>query len=180
VHVARISRHGRALEHWEALGMAPEEWAATYRELADVQRRYRDRLRLTGVVADYVEGCLAHRESRGCRPGQQMMVDLDGGVYPCIMMGTPEMRLGSLREGPLAACLARVAEVRHRCEQRLSDEAVCGACDWRMVCQGACPGWPLVQEGTLLRTDELCDLRRELFVDAAFAFAQGDGGEAAP
>jgi len=179
VHVTRISKHGRALEHWDELGMTPKEWVETYRELADVHRRHRDRLRLTGVVADYVQGCLARPESRGCRPGQRVMVDLDGGVYPCIMLGTPEMRLGYLQEESLAACLARVAEVQQRCQRRLTDEAVCGACEWRMVCQGACPGWPLVQDGTLLRTDELCGLRRELFVHSAFEFARRREEEAA-
>jgi radical SAM protein with 4Fe4S-binding SPASM domain len=172
VHLARVSRHGRAVASWDQLSLPPEEWADTYRELARVHARYRDRLELTGFLADYLRGCLARPDTRGCRPGQQAMVDLQGRVYPCIMLGTPGMCLGNLTQEPLAACLARADGIRAVCAARLSDETVCGGCEWRMICRGACPGWPLVQDGTLMRTDDLCEVRGELFPGMIFELAQ--------
>jgi len=145
--------------------MSPEEWAETYARLAELHGRYADRLRMTGLLADYVLGCLRHPESRGCRLGQSAMLDLDGRVYPCIMMGQPEHCLGDLREERLADCLApeRIAKLQSACDARLAETGVCGSCDWRMVCRGACPGWPATQQGTLEATDDLCEVRCELF-----------------
>jgi radical SAM protein with 4Fe4S-binding SPASM domain len=101
-------------------------------------------------------------------------------VYPCIMLGTPEMCLGDLTEEPLAACLARADGIRALCEARVTDGAVCGGCDWRMICRGACPGWPLVQDGTLSRTDDLCEVRRELFPAMTFELTEERAASAAP
>jgi len=170
VHLARISRHGRAAEYWDELTMSPQEWAQTYRDLARIHGQYHERIQLTGFLADYLLSCLAHPATRGCAPGEQVMVDLDGRLYPCIMMGTREMCLGDLGTTSLAECLqgTHLAEIRARCKARLTDEAVCGSCDWRAICRGACPGWPLIQEETLHRTDDLCEVRRELFVELLF------------
>lgn len=174
VHLARVSRHGMASEWWESLDQTPAEWVETYRELARIWRAYRERVNLTGFMADYLLGCVGRPETRGCRPGRHVMMDLDGGIYPCIMMGVPETRLGRLPEDTLAACLTSesLAALRETCEGRLSDETVCGACDWRVVCRGACPGWSLVQDGTLCATDELCELRRELLPELILDFSE--------
>ena len=165
LHLVRISPQGRAKEHWSDLRLSPEEWGETYGWLADLHARYGRGIRLTGFVADYVLGCLRHPSTAGCRLGQSAMVGLDGRVYPCIMMGQPEHCLGDLQLEPLSQCLSpdRIQPLQERCDQRTGDTGVCGACEWRMVCRGACPGWSVVQDGTLDATDDLCELRRELF-----------------
>jgi radical SAM protein with 4Fe4S-binding SPASM domain len=174
VHLVRISRQGRAVDFWEEASLSDEEWVEAYRGLADTEARYRDRLKLTGFLLDYVRSCVARPATRGCGLGRQVMMDLDGNVYPCIMVTTPEACLGNLQTESLADCLApeRLTGLRQACGERLTDAAVCGACDWRMICRGACPGWPLVQDGTLSGTDGLCDLRRELFRRAIFELAR--------
>jgi len=173
VHVTRISRHGRAADFWDQFSLSEQEWVAVYRELSGIEARYRDHLRLTGFVLDYVRSCLAHRWARGCILGRQVMMDLDGHVYPCIMVTTPQARLGNLHAETLADCIApeRLAGSRETCASRLTNADVCGSCDWRMICRGACPGWPIVQDGTPLATDGLCELRRELFPKAIFEMA---------
>jgi radical SAM protein with 4Fe4S-binding SPASM domain len=165
VLLVRVSRQGHAVEHWPLLELSPSEWAGTYPRLVELHSRYLGRLRMTGFVADYVLGCLKHPATRGCRLGQSAMVDLDGRLYPCIMMGQPEHCLGDLRREALADCLApeRIAGLQANCNARLAPEGVCGACEWRMACRGACPGWPMTQRGTLQATDELCELRCQLF-----------------
>ncbi len=177
VHLARISRHGRAQEHWSELSLSPGEWQQTYLQLADVYRRCRPHIKLTGFLIDNLLSCVAHPQTRGCVVGRHVMMDLDGLVYPCIMMGKPETCLGDLRTDSLADILAaeRLAAIQQACEQRLADLDVCGACDWRMICRGACPGWPLVQNGTLQRTDDLCSVRRELFPTILFDLAETAG-----
>ncbi len=177
VHLARVSRHGRAKEYWSELDLSPAEWTQTYLRVADVYRRHNEEIRLTGFLIDNLLSCVAHPNIRGCVPGRHVMMDLDGLIYPCVMMGTPESCLGDLRKETLADILAgdRLLAVRQACGERLTNPEVCGACDWRMICRGACPGWPLVQNGTLNRTDDLCDVRRQLFPEILFELAEGLG-----
>lgn len=177
VHLARISRHGRAEDYWSELNLEPDEWTDTYLRLADIHQRHSNHIRLTGFLIDNLLSCVAHPATRGCTPGRHLMMDLDGLIYPCVMMGKPETCLGDLRTDTLADILAadRLSAVRRACGQRLTDDEVCGACDWRMICRGACPGWPLVQNGTLHRTDDLCAVRRELFPRILFELAEGHG-----
>jgi len=178
VHLARVSRHGRAEEYWSELDLTPAEWTQTYLRVADVYQRHRRHIRLTGFLIDNLLSCVAHPDIRGCVPGRHVMMDLDGLIYPCVMMGKPESCLGDLRKETLADILTgdRLLTVRQACHGRLTDPNVCGACDWRMICRGACPGWPLVQNGTLNRTDDLCDVRRQLFPEILFELAEGLGG----
>ena len=182
VLLVRVSRQGQAVANWPLLELPPGEWAEVYARLADLHARYAGRLRMTGFVADYVLGCLKHPATRGCRLGESVMVDLDGRVYPCIMMGQREHCLGDLRREALADCLApeRIAALQSACDGRLAAEAVCGACDWRMVCRGACPGWPMTQQGTMEATDDLCELRRRLFPQLILQLARGRTAEASP
>ena len=182
LHLVRVSRQGRAALHWDELDLAPTEWCETYARLAELHSRYHTRLLLTGFLSDYLSSCLAYPSTRGCSLGRQVMLDLDGRVYPCIMMTRPEDCLGSLHEQSLASCLAseRLQRLRASCEARLDDEAVCGACDWRQVCRGACPGWPVAQGGSTAERDELCAVRRELLPQLVLGLkgtAPGTGGE---
>ncbi len=180
VLMVRVSRQGRAAQHWPSLELSPAEWADTYSRLADLHSRYADRLGLTGFAADYLLGCLKHPATRGCRLGESAMVDLDGRLYPCIMMGQPQHCLGDLHRERLEDCLApeRVAKLQWGCSARLAPEGVCGACDWRMICRGACPGWPMTQQGTLQATDDLCELRRRLFPRLILQLARKSAVEA--
>lgn len=164
LHLVRVSRQGRAARHWAELDLTDAEWCQTYAHLAELHSRYRTRLLLTGFLSDYLASCVGHPTTRGCPLGRQVMVDLDGRVYPCIMMTRPEDCLGNLNRESLASCLAseRLARLREACAARLTDQAGCGACDWRLVCRGACPGWPVAQGRRLEDRDELCALRREL------------------
>lgn len=177
MHLARVSRHGRAEEHWSELSLDPDEWAETYLRLADVHRRYSDDIRLTGFLIDNLLSCVARPDTRGCVLGRHVMMDLDGLIYPCVMMGKRETCLGDLRTDTLADILAaeNLSAIRRACHERLTDVDVCGTCNWRMICRGACPGWPLVQDGTLKRTDDLCGVRRELFPRILFELAEGPG-----
>jgi radical SAM protein with 4Fe4S-binding SPASM domain len=182
VHLVRVSRQGRAAEAWEDLDLSQAEWLEAYERLADIHARYAGKLRLTGFLADYLLGCLAQPASRGCRLGETAMVDLDGRVYACIMLGQPERSLGDLRHTPLAECLSpeRIGALQGQCEARLSPGGVCAGCDWRAICRGACPGWSAVLEGTLEGTDGLCDLRRRLFPRLLFRLAEARAGAPAP
>ena len=173
LHLVRVSRQGRAELHWDELDLTEAQWRETYARLAKLHSRYHPRLLLTGFLSDYLSSCLGYPSTRGCSLGRQVMVDLDGRVYPCIMMTRPEDCLGNLNEQSLAACLAseRLDRLRQSCEARLTDDAVCGACDWRLVCRGACPGWAVSQGGSTDERDELCALRRELLPQLILSLA---------
>ncbi len=179
VHLARVSHHGRAEQYWSELNLGPDEWAETYLQLADIHQRHSEHIRLTGFLIDNLLSCVARPDTRGCVLGRHVMMDLDGLIYPCVMMGKPETCLGDLRTQTLADILAadRLSAIRRACHERLTQVEVCGACDWRMICRGACPGWPLIQDGTLKRTDDLCGVRRELFPRILFRLADSAGAQ---
>ena len=165
VHLVPISPQGRAAQNWHSLAMSPCQWEETCSELAGIYLQHSHTLRLSGFIVDGLLGCAVGNEGHHCRPGANLSVDCSGNVYPCTMLGQPAHCLGNTTTHSLADCLDS-AVLQRVCDQiaaRLEDESVCGGCDWRQVCRGACPGRVMVNRGTFSATDELCNLRRRLF-----------------
>ncbi len=68
--------------------------------------------------------------------GSYLVVEHDGGCYPCDFYVTPEWYLGNLMEAPLAALQNSARALDFRKEYPPRDE--CGDCPYLFVCRGGC------------------------------------------
>ena len=170
VHFMPVNRHGRAAENWEALAVTPEQYAEVYRRLSARRRELRGVLMVTGCVGDYVERSLPQDGRPRCPVADNLMVECNGDLYPCIMLTGESFYLGRLGEVDLTEIYASETRVQavQQCHARVETIPECAECDWRALCQGACPGAVLWQTGRLDATDGLCELRRELYLQARF------------
>jgi radical SAM protein with 4Fe4S-binding SPASM domain len=103
-----------------------------------------------------------------CPVGRQLVVDVDGSVYPCAAMMTPEFRLGSVLTdtvkdlffgAPMEAICQALTERRHKIEK-------CATCNWRNLCQSGCMALALEHKGTIWDTDDFCEYRKKLYQEA--------------
>ena len=173
LHFMPVNRHGRAALHWPALSPETGALLEAYRRLSAARLQLRGTLAITGCVGDFVERSLRADAGPRCPVGRNLMIESTGALYPCILLTTPEHRLGRLGETDLGALWSAGAlqATARSCHERHATVAECAACDWRALCRGACPGAVLWQRGHLAATDGLCDLRRELYPDVIFALA---------
>jgi radical SAM protein with 4Fe4S-binding SPASM domain len=179
VHFVLVNRHGRAAANWAELELPLADYIGVCRRLSALRFSYGDTPRLSGCVGDFVERSLFQDHAPSCPVGQNLMVEASGEFLPCILLTTPEFRLGRLGEtDPLGTFSSNERrQALEICQSRLAPEGICGECDWRKLCQGACPGAVLWQRGTLQGLDGLCDLRRELYIQTAFAKAAESLGQ---
>lgn len=156
-----LQRMGRAAGQWAALAPAAEEWAAAYRYL------YRCRSPAGMTLSPGLPGLELAPPDRGlwCGLGRTLLVDARGDIYPCGLFVGPEFRLGNVHDTRLADALAseKLAQLIARCAARKETIPKCQGCAWRHFCQAGCAGSVWQSQGTLDATDELCEVRRELF-----------------
>ena len=103
-----------------------------------------------------------------CPLGRQLAVDVDGSVYPCAAMMTPEFRLGSVHTEGVAELFqsAPMAGICRALTDRRLEIDRCAACTWRNLCQSGCMGLALEHKGTIWDTDDFCGYRQKLYREA--------------
>ena len=173
VYFMPVNRHGRAADNWGDLGLTTEQYEDIYRRLSARRRQLRGTLAIAGCIGDFVERSLTTGGPPRCPLGENLLVECDGDMYPCILLTGNGFYLGRLGEADVAEVYS--SETRRTavelCRQRLETVPECAECDWRALCQGACPGTVIWRTGTLDATDGLCDLRREIYLDTIFDLA---------
>ena len=118
---------------------------------------------------------LVNPQERGCPAGERLMVDSNGDVYPCQLMGHPDYCLGNIRNESLDE-MRNSPKLNQVCQQiarRVENIAKCQTCQWRGFCRVACPAVVLWQKGTIWDTDELCRVRADLYSKLIFRHAEG-------
>ncbi len=165
-----VQRLGRAAERWADLAPSPEEYAAAYHLLYQELKTERVAVSkgLSGLELEPPE------EGMWCRLGRLLLVDAQGGIYPCALLTAPEFCLGHIADTPPAEALAsaKLHNLMALCERRRNEIKECQACIWRHFCQAGCPAGVWLLHGTWYATDGLCDLRRELYRALIFERAE--------
>jgi radical SAM protein with 4Fe4S-binding SPASM domain len=163
-----------AEDHWQEVGLTPDELRQAYRflylELG--KRQVEIRGGFPGFVLDFAKG------EQWCALGKTLAVDPEGNLYPCQLFQHPNYRLGNIQEMSVeeaAESPALLGTLRATASRKHAIEA-CKACHWRNFCQASCPASVHWQKGTLWATDELCEVRRELYRDVVFGIAEGRVG----
>lgn len=157
---------GNAARHWSDLALAHSDWLALSRTLGEWVAAHPGQVHAAGCPAPWQASC-------PLETGGTAFVDLDGGIYPCALLASPEYRLGDTEVGGLAIALSSPAAARlgSLVGARAERVAACRACAWRHACRGACPGLAWAQTGDWWLTDQVCDVRREVYAQTAFRLA---------
>jgi uncharacterized protein len=95
--------------------------------------------------------------------GEVIVLEHDGGVYPCDHFVDPVERLGSLTEQPLAVLAAHPALQAFGLRKRQTLAAHCLTCDVLAWCHGGCPKDRIVPAGDGARINYLCPAYRRFF-----------------
>jgi len=168
VRVLPLQRLGRAAERWSELGMTTEDYAGVYdylyREVPRSNRKVTVQATLLGFAPDAAES------EPWCGLGRTLAVGADGDIYPCSMLMMPEFRLGNVEETSLAEALGseKLRALVDLCQRRKGEIEACRTCTWRNFCQAGCPASVLAEKGTFWATDDLCEVRREMFLRLVF------------
>lgn len=94
---------------------------------------------------------------------RQLVVEADGGVYPCDFYVLDRCRIGSVRTDSLP----QIEEARARLgfiEESLMRDPACGACRWYPLCRGGCRRDR--DENGVLGLNYFCPAYREFFAHA--------------
>jgi radical SAM protein with 4Fe4S-binding SPASM domain len=167
-----VQRLGRADASWAEISPTPEDYTQLYtyfyREIRHTGRKIAVDGGLQGFILDVPE------QGVWCGIGDRAAVDAEGNVYPCSLLMTPEFRLGNVKQTPLRQIMEspRLQELERFCAARKTRIEKCSHCHWRNFCQACCPASVLMEKGTMLETDDLCEFRKHLYRETFFDLAQ--------
>ncbi|MEA1867154.1 MAG: PqqD family peptide modification chaperone [Thermodesulfobacteriota bacterium] len=103
-----------------------------------------------------------------CPIGRQLVIDVNGDAYPCVLMMEDEFLLGNAFHNSLDNMIksdAMIAVCRALAERRNKIKK-CSVCNWRNLCQAGCMGQALDNKGTIWDTDDFCDYRSRAYKEA--------------
>lgn len=84
-----------------------------------------------------------------------VVVDYDGGLYPCDFMVRPEWYLGNIYDGPLMEILQGV-KLREYLQWAMKIPKNCRGCEFFSYCHGGCPHQRTMNNGDPSRPDYFC------------------------
>lgn len=167
-----LQKLGRADASWAEISLKAEDCAQLhsyiYRERTHTDRKT--------AIDGGLQGFIFDVPKRGvwCSIGISAAVDPEGNVHPCSLLMTPEFRLGNVKQASLRQIMAssRLQELERSCAARKTLIEKCAHCHWRNFCQASCPASVLLEKGTMLETDDLCQFRQHLYRETFFDLAQ--------
>lgn len=169
-----VSRIGRARESWAEMSVDREDAIALYERLYRWAFTATGSLRIDpGLKGFHLRVRNPDDPYRTCPLGSRLLVDADGGIYPCPCLMTDTYRIGNAAEAGLTGALRseRLSRLWAAFTGRRDAISKCRTCPWRQLCGAACAGRVIQQTGRLNEVDDLCDLRRRLYPEAIFALA---------
>jgi len=176
-----LGRRGRADGNWDAIGgVSVADHEAFYRLVAERQRGGECTVSvscgLSGFLLEVTEEIAP--DGVWCSVGRQLVADVDGSAYPCVLLMHDEYRLGNLLTDGLESVLAHpgLAGITGEMVDRRQRIDECSSCHWRNLCQAGCMGQALDDRGTTAEPDDFCAYRKQAF-EEAFAGILRRGGE---
>ncbi len=164
-----LSRRGRAAALWDEIGagVSIRDQEKFYDHAGDLQSTRALSVEvscgLSGFLLDLPDSCPA--DGIWCSVGQQLVVDVDGSIFPCVLLMQDTFRLGSVYHDCLVDTIRSqgMSEVCRILVDRRSRIAECRACQWRSFCQAGCMGQALDNEGSVWDTDFFCAYRKRAY-----------------
>jgi len=167
-----LRRKGRARKKWEAIGsgLTIRDFERFYEHTSRLQKNGGSGVDISCGLSGFLLNMPEEFEGDDiwCPVGRQLVVDINGDAYPCVLMMENEFRLGNAFDDSLdniiqsdamiAVCQA-LSERRHKIKK-------CSGCNWRNLCQSGCMGQALDNKGTIWDTDDFCDYRSSAYKEA--------------
>ena len=100
-----------------------------------------------------------------------LVVEADGGAYPCDFYVLDEWRLGNIRDDSVRDLLGSETAKRFRARS-LKEEEKCRSCRWYALCRGGCARYREPAEEDGLRLNRYCESYLEFFPWAAERIAR--------
>jgi len=164
-----LSRRGRAEDTWDDIGagVSVRDQEAFYDYVAGLQRSRGVSLDVScGLSGFLLEVPEPYREDGiWCSVGRQVVVDVEGEAFPCVLLMREAFRLGNVRETALIGLVhsQRMTEVCAALTGRRTGIPRCRECSWRNFCQAGCMGQALDNTGTVWDTDSFCAYRKNAY-----------------
>jgi radical SAM protein with 4Fe4S-binding SPASM domain len=167
-----VKRMGRADSKWDEIGggLRIADYETFYRYAAELRLRKRPAVDIScGLSGFFMKIPREITEDEiWCPVGRQLVVTVDGEVFPCPLLMRPEFKLGNVFHDPLEQLIEseKMAAVCRNIHERRTRIERCGACSFRNLCQGGCMGEALDHTGTIWDVDNFCHYRQAAYRDA--------------
>ena len=173
INMVPVVNQGNASLNWEQIRPDPHEYQWLFEQIYPVLFEHREKITVRGCLVDFIFGTLTNPRETGCPAGERLMVNSNGDVYPCSMISHPDYLLGNVRNQGLDEIHRshKIKQMHQQFAHRGEHIDKCRVCEWQGFCRGACPGTPLWQKGTIWDTDDLCQVRAELYRKLIFEYA---------
>lgn len=164
-----LNKMKAARTHWDKIAPDPEEWKRTLRYLL-FEASTRPNA-VTEVSASF-PGFVPNRKStkdHWCPIGETLIVSSQKEVYNCPSLQMPLMNPGNLEKESIQEIASGKAnaETRRWMLDRVNQVEECRVCNWRNFCGGGCTAFMAHRSGSVLKNDELCEFRRDLYREFA-------------
>ncbi|MCX8042513.1 MAG: PqqD family peptide modification chaperone [Desulfobacterota bacterium] len=173
-----LRKRGDGARNWGTLhaDITPEEYKEFYRYVfEEAQGNFPDMTIGSGLSGLVLRAHDLSQGNRGCSIGTNLVVDANGDIYPCVLLMDKQYKLGNIRTTSFEALrkhsvLNRLVDAIYERKNRITE---CNSCLWKNFCGGACLGEVHEKFGSIWRTDEYCDIRRELLEKAILRIIAG-------
>lgn len=161
-----LRREGTACSEWDSLGS--DRCIAEYAAFSEYADELRESRKCSIDVRCVLSGFYLtsnNKDGLWCPAAEQLVVDVDGDVFPCVLLMREEDRIGNLHEDSIAE-ICNSSEMRHFChslDNRRYTIEECEACLWRSLCQAGCMGLALDHTGTIWEKDHFCTYRKDAY-----------------
>jgi len=161
-----LRQKGSAQRTWASIGsgVVVEDHEAFYRYTEELKEKGACSIGVSCGLSGFVLK-VDSDDGIWCPAGNQLVVDVTGDVYPCVLLMRDEDRLGNIHHHSLATIrgsdgMARFCNTLASRRRKIEE---CAACSWRNLCQAGCMGLALEQKGTLWDRDLFCDYRKNAY-----------------
>jgi radical SAM protein with 4Fe4S-binding SPASM domain len=160
-----LRREGTARTNWDEIGseMDTKDSEEFYRYVSDLYVNQKPSVEISCGLSGFLLKIPEEfsDDDIWCPVGRQLIVDLNGDTYPCVLMMREEFRLGNIYNDSLSRMIESetMKTVCNALSERRTKIQKCSKCNWRNLCQAGCMGQALDHKDTIWDTDDFCDYR---------------------
>jgi radical SAM protein with 4Fe4S-binding SPASM domain len=177
VHVSQVRflplrRMGRAKREWETIGsgLTIKDSERFYEYTSRLQRNGESGVDISCGLSGFLLKMPEEFEEDDiwCYVGTQLVIDVNGDVYPCPLMMGDDFKLGNVLNDRMEKVMRTdvMAGLCHALSERRQKIKECSTCTWRNMCQAGCMAQALDNKGTIWDTDDFCDYRKRAYKEA--------------
>jgi radical SAM protein with 4Fe4S-binding SPASM domain len=169
-----LHSQGRARASWSSLDASVDQYREWYDHVYYEWNPEAPTMEVSGGLTGFLLYMPAEEGDRWCGIGSRVVIDTRGNVYPCSLLMDEQFLIGNVEDMSLAEIerSEKLAELTATCVARTDEVAACKRCEWKSVCQSACPALSFLEKGTFLVADDYCTFRRRLYNDKIFEIAE--------